>query len=310
MGNVKTLRIIFDQLNMKNLHYTSIFLILALFSCKKYQNDSFYSTYTPEGRLTKGGVWVCTKILKNNGAEFLLNDFQYNFDFSPNGSITMNFGMLDASLVEHDSLSDWSFSDNKTHLNFMGKWKIQKLTVNQMELIDELGCTYFFDKKSTYNTTNGSPIDVNLIGAPLYGVHQKVSSLINYKNCEQISEISGTSTTSPLTAISGVSGIAIGGNASTLGSYNFQQNFTKIGKTTFWLKGPSPSAIEDYSNIKINGQSCSFKIVEWGNDWYLISIEIQTPGLKQFSIPTVSPINGTNYLLIEGIDEIRFWEYE
>ncbi len=42
-------------------------LFLVLVSCKKYDGDKSFSTYTVKGRLA-GGVWNCTKIVNLNNA--------------------------------------------------------------------------------------------------------------------------------------------------------------------------------------------------------------------------------------------------
>ena len=67
---------------MKYAHYIVILIGIILFSCKKYQNDPFYSTYTVESRLTKGGIWSCNKIKRADGKEYLLKEYQYYFDLA------------------------------------------------------------------------------------------------------------------------------------------------------------------------------------------------------------------------------------
>ena len=214
-------------------------------------------------------------------------------------------------LPEFSSKTNWSFEEKKSILNFNGKWKVKKLTVNNMELIDEMWNTYYFNKISDEQNSEFVPLDNNIKGIPIHGIHSKITTLKHFLNCEQITEISGTSTVSPLEIITGLSKNAIGGNtfggsASTSGSYNFQYYFTKAGVTTFWLKG----GFSYLSEIKINNQPCSFKVTESIGPWLKIIIEIPSSGNKQFSIPTSGIISGVEYNVVDGIDEIRFWEYE
>lgn len=52
------------------MKYISLISILLLFlSCKKYKEDKFFSTYTPEGRLKEKGAWVIEKMKNLNTGE-------------------------------------------------------------------------------------------------------------------------------------------------------------------------------------------------------------------------------------------------
>ena len=130
---------------MKNLFYLSL-LIIVISSCKKYDGDSFYSTYTVQGRLT-GGVWNCTEIRNLNNSN--IDDiprFSCLLDFSKNGQYDIRYTTLSGTLNIETLVYQWKSNKDFIVLNGIDfeiislTWKnfIIKSTLTNKE--------YYFDK--------------------------------------------------------------------------------------------------------------------------------------------------------------------
>jgi hypothetical protein len=101
---------------MKNI-FTILVLSLLLISCKKYQEDSFYSTYTATSRLTELGGWQITEVsdLQYGQINQTPSSFNLNFDgkrFSTNGKCGINnSNVFLNNLAEYWSELKPAFSD-------------------------------------------------------------------------------------------------------------------------------------------------------------------------------------------------------
>jgi hypothetical protein len=139
---------------MKKIIYLSLLLIIAV-SCKKYSQDSSYSTYTPEGRLTTGSGWMCSMYKNEYGQEIKLpnGNFYFYLKFDTQLSIKYfdnTYNIIDTKLSKvTEKIIDWNFTDKKSKIEIdsIGVFSIEKLMVDKMILKSTKGELFYFDKK-------------------------------------------------------------------------------------------------------------------------------------------------------------------
>jgi hypothetical protein len=228
----------------------SLVLVLILQSgCKKYPNDPFFSTYTPETRLTKadGNVWSCVKFIDIDGAVTDVPDFHYVLKFYSNKSGVIGFSDV-GDFYEISNGQEWSLNNKKDVLTFFGEHRIQKLTINEMELKDKLGNLYLFKKRKKESI---SSLDQKFLNIPLFGLFDENVKLKGFNDCSYLGNLQASNGTSNLGTVQGLFGNAIGGNGlvGELKNYTFTFShfFQNSGYVTVWLKRSGISPV-----IKVN----------------------------------------------------------
>jgi hypothetical protein len=134
---------------MKNLFYLSL-IIIVISSCKKYDGDSNYSTYTVQGRLSGGfgnGVWNCTEIRNLNNSN--IDDiprFSCLLDFSKNGQYDIRYTTLSGTLNSENLVYQWKSNKDFIVLNGID-FEIKSLTWKYFIIKSTLtNKEYYFDK--------------------------------------------------------------------------------------------------------------------------------------------------------------------
>jgi hypothetical protein len=92
---------------MRSLQLFFLFITSALtFACKKYDEDRFFSTYTPEGRLTKKGQWIIEKMTNINTGEtiFPLYNKSHCFLFNRNRYTITGNSFYDTDLTQYTKI--------------------------------------------------------------------------------------------------------------------------------------------------------------------------------------------------------------
>ena len=139
---------------MRKIIYLSLLLVIAV-SCKKYSQDSLYSSYTPEGRLTKGSGWMCSMYKNELGEEIKTTNgnFYFYLKFDTQLSIKYfdnTYTIIDTKLSKvTEKIIDWNFTDKKSKIEIdsIGVFSIEKLMVDKMILKSTKGELFYFDKK-------------------------------------------------------------------------------------------------------------------------------------------------------------------
>jgi hypothetical protein len=177
---------------MKKIIYLSLLLIIAV-SCKKYSQDSSYSTYTPEGRLTKGSGWMCSMYKNETGEEIKTTNGNFYFYLKFDNQLSIKYfdntyTIIDPSLSKvTEKIVDWNFTDNnsKIEIDSIGVFSIEKLMVDKMILKTTKGELYYFDKKPF----DEQSIDRTFIGNSFLNVitGNILSYADYYNNCENLS---------------------------------------------------------------------------------------------------------------------------
>ena len=177
---------------MRKIIYLSLLLVIAV-SCKKYSQDSLYSSYTPEGRLTKGSGWMCSMYKNELGEEIKTTNgnFYFYLKFDTQLSIKYfdnTYTIIDPSLSKlTEKLVDWKFTDNKSKIEIdsLGVFSVEKLMVDKMILKTTKGELYYFDKKPF----DEQSIDRTFIGNTFLNVitGNILSYADYYNNCENLS---------------------------------------------------------------------------------------------------------------------------
>jgi hypothetical protein len=294
---------------MKKLTFL-VLIGLFLLGCKKYENDPFFSTYSPEARLTKGDncVWTCVKYSPINGTAKDIPAFHYSLSLNDDKTGIAGFSDL-GDLFEISNSQEWSLGNSKETLDFFGNYQINRLTMNQLELKDSYGNIYSFEKRKKQAIT---ALDQEIINFPMFGIFPEVASIVEFESGEYGS-ISGYVGTTPMSSISGIMGKGEGCSGFEVNAtFTFGRYFSKPGYITFWMRSYNGAP-----KIKLNGQQITdYAIVsaarqEVGGayyDWYNVAIKVSTGN---------QTINITNYIGsggpwdkngISGIDEIRYWE--
>jgi hypothetical protein len=286
-----------------------LFIGFYFVGCKKYENDPFISTYSPEARLTKGDscVWTCVKYKNNNG--IISNVPAFHYSLSLNKNKTGSTGFLDlGNFFEISNSQIWSLVNNKKTFNFFGNFQINKLTINELELKDNFNNLYYFEKRKKQAITY---LDKGILNIPIYGIFSETVKLVEFESGE-FGEIDGKIGGTPMTSITGIVGKGEGTSGFEINAtYNFGRNFSKPGYITFWMRNYSLKPI-----IKINGQvinnyttlmSVDQEIDEWNHKyWEQVLIKV-TSGIKMINISNFETSGGVKSG-INGLDEIRYWE--
>jgi len=146
----------------------SIILIIisafTIYSCKKFENDPFYSTYTVKSRLTKFNVesdgwftkkWVLTEYKKYSGDNIEVPENVFTLYFSKGDTIKIQNGSIEEYGDRYANViyKNYKFSSNKDAIiiDSIGTFWIKKLTVVDLELADSLNNRLIFKLKSTEN---------------------------------------------------------------------------------------------------------------------------------------------------------------
>jgi hypothetical protein len=295
---------------MKKLTFL-VFTGLFLLGCKKYENDPFISTYSSEARLTKGDncVWTCVKYLPNNGTAKDISAFHYSLSLKGDNTGVVGFSDLGAQ-YEITQSKEWSLNSNKEKLTFFGEHEIKKLTMNKLELIDEFGNVYHFEKRKKQAV---SAFDQGIINIPLFGLFDETVRLTGVNSCDFQGAVQAFYGNTSLGTVDGIFGNGIGGNGGTVGviknyTYSFSYYFQKSGYITLWIKSYGIGPV-----VKLNGSVTNFIYLSGSagpgqaSSWCHIKIKIDSPGNKTISIigNTSSPAGA-----VQAIDEIRYWEIQ
>jgi hypothetical protein len=286
---------------------------LFVLGCKKYENDPFISTYSPEARLIKGDscVWTCVQYLANNGAARDIPAFHYSLSFKDDKSAIAGFADLGTFFEISDS-NEWTLGNRKETLSFFGDYEIKKLTMRELELKDSNGNIYLFEKRKKEAI---SELDEGIMNFPMFGLFNEIVELKDYYSCQFPGQVQAwnSSTNANLNTMEGVLGNGIGGAGSTFGEvknykYSFSRNFEKSGYITFWIEIYDSSPI-----IKINGSEINdFEYMigpklGQSRNWCSIKININSPGNKTILLEGGNV--GGDYKAVLTIDEICFWEF-
>ena len=324
---------------MKNI---SIFVFVVISSilfsnCRKYPNDSFFSTFSANSRLTRGEslIWNCIGYKDKDGVCFSipLNHFALKFG---NKEVQVHFLTLAIEILaaannqtstngnimfaEISDSTTWTFEDNKKFLNCFGKWRILSLTINKLEIENEKGEVYYFSKRPPSIVEK---IDSSIVSIPLFGLFDETSKIFYYNTCENSSTISAYNNGNPMSSTKGVLGngrVKFGNNA----NISFNQYFSKRGYITFYIlkKKYAPNELPTFL---LNNQSLNPKISSFGIEgnaatfvppsiyltdntaqhfeWFYVEIPINEVGNN-----TVQILGNGGLEYTSGIDEIRFWE--
>lgn len=324
---------------MKNI---SIFVFIVITSillsnCKKYPNDSFFSTFSAKARLTNGerDIWNCIGFRDKDGVCFSIPPNHFALIFG-NKEVQVHFLTLAIEIIatpgssasttgnimfgEISDTTTWTFEDNKKFLNFFGKWRILSLTLNKLEIENEKGEVYYFSQKPPSIVEK---IDSSIVSIPLFGLFDETSKIFNLNTCENSNTISAYNNGNPMSSTQGVLGngsVKFGNNA----NISFNQYFSKRGYITFYIlkKINAPNELPAFllNNQSINPKISSFGIE--GNaatfvppsiyltdntarhfEWYYVEIPINEVGNN-----TVQILGNGGVEYTSGIDEIRFWE--
>lgn len=130
---------------MKNL-FCLFLLIIVISSCKKYDGDRDYSTYTVQGRLA-GGVWNCTEIRNLNNSNLdEIPRFSCLLDFSRNGQYDIRYTTLSGAL--YSGTSEYQWKSNKDFIVLNGiDFEIKSLTWQNFIIKSTLtNKEYYFEK--------------------------------------------------------------------------------------------------------------------------------------------------------------------
>jgi hypothetical protein len=130
---------------MKN-YFPLLVIIFAITSCKKYEKDSSYSTYTVEQRLCKG-YWSCTKIINlNNMVETSIPKFSGLMAFYKNNQHEIL--STTQSGVQNYQLSQFTLKSDKEILFFNNtEFEIKSLTWKTLIIKSPItNKEYYFEK--------------------------------------------------------------------------------------------------------------------------------------------------------------------
>jgi hypothetical protein len=292
---------------MKNL----IFLLTAvsLFSCKKYKDDGFFSTYSAEKRLinTSANMWSLKSYSAPSASEKSINENNFNLIFTKD---SVSVFSLNSEQIYNTS---WKLESNKKYLTLSNgtKFEILQLEVDKLKLKNEQGEIYSFKKIITQKEITVA--DESIFEIPLFGLSNVSSTLkltdVNHCETNNMSvSVNGNIINDPL--VSGLFENGIG-YTTTLNSiyYNFSKYYFKPGEMTFYYK---KEAFTTYSlAVKINGVQTSYSEiaeVDGGINagWGLVKVNVPSTGNLNFSIQST---NSGGVSAIRAIDEIKFWEY-
>lgn len=191
---------------MKYISFTLLgALLLYLFSCKKYEEDPFISTYSPEKRLVTSSAnnvcWVLKSYTTQEGQVIEYPDNLFALKFFDNGIFDIVFApyLSQTSLVPNDwtyyfaeilKTEEWSLEDNKKSINLLGKKEIIKLTVSELKLKNNLNGVYSFEKKALSRITSMDFSDFDISQVPIFGLFDSSEELLCLKNSKSFNSSS------------------------------------------------------------------------------------------------------------------------
>ena len=131
-----------------------LILLTLSFSCKKYQNDEWFSAYTVEERLTLGldkdgtdnnvSNWECDKMEYSVNSKWILSPKIVKLSLTDSKESTI----FHENTAIANFTSTWKLADKKSNLIIEGldKFKILKLTMKKMELKSTDGTIFYFTR--------------------------------------------------------------------------------------------------------------------------------------------------------------------
>jgi hypothetical protein len=288
---------------MKKLIY--FLLAISIFSCKKYEEDSFFSTYTVEKRLinSSSNMWTLEKFSSTSVSEKSINENNFNLFFSKDSVI---FSTLNNEYV---GFTGWSFDSEKKYISLKNgqKFEILQLEVDKLKLKNEQGDIYSFKKKLNQEYVTVS--DESIFNVPLFGLSSSSSilKLTDVNHCEQNNisvNINGSISSNPLVTGLLENGFGFTGSLNSI-SLNFSKYYSKPGELSFYYK---KEAWNTYNLvIKINGVQASYtEGADLDTGWGFVKVNVPNTGNLNFSIQSTK---STGIVAIEAFDEIKFWEY-
>ena len=291
---------------------TLILIGLCVIGCKKYQNDPFLSTYSPEARLTKGDscVWTCVKYSLHNGVVMNVPAYHYSLSLTNDYRGTIGFADLGPSF-EISNSKDWSLANDKETFKFFSDFQINKLTMNQLELKDTYNNVYFFEKRKKRAI---SSLDNEILNVPMFGLFDETVKLTGFNSCENQGgdvEAWNSSTGQDLGKIKGFLGNGLGFDSDwdygpKFNNFSITKNFENSGYITFW--------VELYGSkippIKLNGQEITnYTIISESSPYMQISVKVSSGNQNIFITTYVGSGNfWYDRRALTVIDEVRYWE--
>jgi hypothetical protein len=130
---------------MKKVIYLTLILFLTN-SCKKYERDNGYSTYTVKGRLA-GQVWNCGQIINlNNSDTTLIPRFSCILNFDKKGQFEILVTTI-SGIVEKNK-KKYELKSNKDFINLDGiDFEIKSLTWSSFIIKSTISNKeYYFEK--------------------------------------------------------------------------------------------------------------------------------------------------------------------
>jgi hypothetical protein len=299
-------------------------IILLFIGCKKYENDKFLSTYSPEMRLTSSSeeniYWTLVGHTDEAGQETVLPENMYNLRFETDGQVILHWApYLNIDYTFRGEVfrdGSWSFNSNKDKLNLFGvDLEIIKLTVTKLELKTSSGAVYYFTKQPLTPINNMENV-VNQIPIPLLGIVSDPSIYCKLVWSNSLNSASGVSFSAELSLNGDSVDCSISpydallGNAyitdekGAVGTISFTRDFENNGYISMFIRGLK-GGTGLYPEIFVNGMSVGYQFEEMvgGSWWSRVEFPVNVTGTVIIQIEGIGPGYGVN-----GIDEIRQWE--
>ena len=310
-----------------NLAVAIILLTIFLFpSCKKYEGDKYFSTYTAKQRLICAEpeiIWALRSIKVDNKEDLIFTD-AYNFYLSEDKitfSITPLFKEGNGKIISETSFEhDWSLKENKSVLSISGveDFKILKLTVNELELLSSKNELLRFEKKKIEFPTE---FYSGFIDKTFYGLFNNNVTLSNLRYCEVTNDVLSHNCES-INTVNGYFGKAIAiENASQLATprtLTISNLLDGKGFVTFWWSSsdyPSistdPIVTFDDNTTALCEKQVSFIVEPGWNSWtdkywHVYRIYVPNETISKITISdTDAPFGNAG---ITMIDEIKFFD--
>lgn len=314
---------------MKN-KFIFLIAISVVLGCKKYEDDDFISTYTPEKRLwvtSNENVYWSLTIYENTqkNLKFYLPSDLYNLRFWRNGTLELFYatniygndnGVQSAEIYNR---SFWSLIDNKSKITMFDQtFKIKQLEVDRLNIESEGGERFFFTKSpaSSFRSANNM---VNEVPLPyLFSDDLGRYKLIYSNPLDTNPGISAIFTREVYGGFEDVPFEIGPGNIGSALVYDKNLNYSleravKIIFNINWINKPGYISFDlrrggGTFNIKLNDVNVEPEILNCNgckSDWqkYLIKINEAGPLNVKIETDTVKQWTGCS-----GIDELRVWE--
>ncbi len=285
-------------------------------SCKKYNDDKFYSTYTVEKRFVIGNPnWTLTSYFDGSNT-IKVDSSNYGLIFTEDtvwisfmnleradedilgAEIHAAYGGFFTPLSEFIAKKKWKLTNNKETLFIqdVGEFQINKLSVSEMIIQDYLGHKYTFNKIK-FNTSD--QLTKSIFDIPLFGINEGYSEISDYIKCESLSDLGHNSNASLWKGICEFSPKCISyPNSSSANFFQFNSNFSQTGYFTFWTNNNS-NPVVTINNSAVSAQLLKTYDTGSYDNWKLYRVNVASTGNKSIVV--------TN---CQKIDEIRFWQFD